>query len=282
MHYCGLLDFYTSVQIKQLLGKKLKVAIYAIIAAMQIFAPSSGQANNLFIQENNSSRNIILAEALVEYPFGWFYSLDKIDQIYEVEYYENKRLENFIRHENGKCINQCDNELSKIPTQFIETTLSMLKQMLDEKLTKYLFRLDTFHGHYFVTEEQFEKNYLNLNSTEMMEKYTKDASLGVLFHCAEHMALRNPPRTGPIDKEAQKLIKHRNIIAWYNKKSIEVVIADKKELVGSGESNTATIPQGFRAVGSLTFKANINGEFSIKHAGKIIRLDISLCDYYYH
>jgi hypothetical protein len=158
----------------------------------------------------------------------------------------------------------------------------MLQQMLDRKLIKYLFRLDTFHGHYFVTEEQFEKNYLNLNSTEMMEKYTKDASLGVLFHCAEHMALRNPSLTGPIDKEAQKLREQRNIIAWYNEKSIEVVTADKKELVGNGKSNTATIPQGFRAVGSLTFKANINGEFSIKHTGKIIKLDISLCDYYYH
>jgi hypothetical protein len=282
MHYCALLDFFASVQIKRMPGKKFIVLIWAIVVAMQTFALSPGQANNLFIQENNSSRNIILAEALVEYPFGWFYSLDKIDQIYEVEYYENKRLANFIRHENGKCINQCNDELSEIPGQFIETTLNMLKQMLDKKLTRYLFRLDTFHGHFFVTDEQFERNYLNLNSTEMMQKFIHDDSLGVLFHCAEHMALRNPPRTGPIDKEAQKLIEQRNIIAWYNTQSIKVVTPEKKELVGSGESNTATIPQGFHAVGFLTFKANINGEFSIKHAGNIIRLDISLCDYYYH
>ena len=64
--------------------------------------------------------------------------------------------------------------------------------------------------------------------------------------------------------------------------TIEVVTAPKNELVGSGKSNTATIPQGFRGVGSITFKANINGEFSIKHADQIIRLDISLCDYYYY
>jgi hypothetical protein len=282
MQYCALLDFFTLVQVKLMLGKKLKISICAIIAAMQTFASSPGQANNLFIQEKDSCQEIILAEALVEYPFGWFYTLDKIEQIYEVEYYENKRLENFIRHENGSCINQCNNELSEIPWQFIETTLKLLKQMLDEKLTKYLFRLDTFHGHFFVIDEQFEKNYLNLNTTEMMMKFINDDSLGVLFHCAEHMALRNPPRTGTIDKEAQKLRKHRNIIASYGAKSIEVVTADKKGLVGSGKSNTVTIPQGFRAVGSLTLKANINGEFSFKHAGKVIRLDISLCDYYYH
>jgi hypothetical protein len=218
----------------------------------------------------------------VEYPFGWFYTLDEIEAIYEVEYYENNRLESFIRHENGKCINQCNNELSEIPTQFIETTLIFLKQMLDRELTKYLFRLDTFHGHFFVTDEQFTRKYLNLNTMEMMMEFVNDDSLGVLFHCAEHMALRNPPQTGTIDKAVQELIKQRNIIGWYDVESIEVVTAPKNELVGSGKSNTATIPQGFRGVGSITFKANIDGEFSIQHAGQTIRLDISLCDYYYH
>ena len=86
-----------------------------------------------------------------------------------------------------------------------------------------------------------------------------------------------------IDKEAQKLIKQRNIIGWYDEESIEVVTAGKNDLVGNGKSNTATIPQGFHGVGAITFKANINGEFSIQHAGhQTIRLDISLCDYYYY
>ena len=116
----------------------------------------------------------------------------------------------------------------------------------------------------------------------MMKEFVNDDSLGVLFHCAEHMALRNPPQIGTIDKEAQKFIKHRNIIGWYGAKTIKVVNTEKKELVGDGKSNTATIPQGYRGVGSITFKADIDGEFSINHAGQTIRLDISLCDYYYH
>lgn len=135
---------------------------------------------------------------------------------------------------------------------------------------------------FFVTEEQFERKYLNLNTMEMMMEFVNDDSLGVLFHCAEHLALRKPPQTGAIDKEAQELIKFRNIIGWYDVESIEIVTAPKKELVGSGKSNTATIPHGFRGVGSITFKANINGEFSISHAGQTIKLDISLCDYYYY
>jgi hypothetical protein len=265
-----------------MLGKKFKISVSAIVAVMLSFAISPGQEKSLFIQEEDSCRAIILAEALVEYPYGWFYTLDEIEELYEEEYYQNNRLENFIRHENGKYINQCNNKLSEIQGQFVETTLKLLKQMLDKKLTKYLFRLDTFHGHFFVTDKQFEKKYLNLNTIEMMKEYVDDYSLGVLIHCAEHMALRKPPQTGTIDKEAQELIKQRNIIGWYDVESIEVVNASKKELVGSGKSNTATIPRGFRGVGSITFKANINGEFDIKHAGQTIRLDISLCDYYYH
>ena len=51
------------------------------------------------------------------------------------------------------------------------------------------------------------RKYLNLNTREMIKKFVNDDSLGVLIHCAEHMALRKPPLTGIIDKEAQELIK---------------------------------------------------------------------------
>lgn len=265
-----------------MLGKKLKILICTIITAIQTFAYSMVQANNLFIFENDSPKVIILAEALVEYPFGWFYTLDEIEEFYEVEYYDNNRLESFIHHENGKHISQCDNELSQIPEKFIKTTLELLKHMLDRKLAKYLFRLDTFHGHFFVTDKQFEKKYSNRNALEMMQELVNDDSLGVLFHCAEHLAIRNPLQTGYFDKEAEKLIKQRSIIGWYNTGSIEVVNPPKKELVGSGKSNTATIPQGFRKIGFITFRANINGEYKIKHAGQTIRLDLSLCDCYYY
>ena len=282
MQCCVFYDFLNLGKGKRMLDRKFKISVGAAIVIMLSFTIMPGQANNLFIQEKDSCGDFLLAEALVEYPFGWFYTLDEIEEIYKAEYYENNRLESFIRCENGKCLNPCDNELSEIPDKFIETTLKLLKQMIDRELTIYLFRLDTYHGHFFVTDKQFENKYLNLNTAEMIKEFVNDDSLGVLFHCAEHLALRNPPQTGTIDKEAHELIKQRNIIGLYDVESIEVVTAPKKELVGSGKSNTATIPQGFRGVGSITFRANSNGEFSIKFAGQTIRLDISLCDYYYY
>ena len=266
-----------------MLDRKFKKLVVTTIAAMLSFTISPCQGNSLFIQEQDPHKYILLAESWVEYPYGWFYTLDQIEELYEIEYFENNRLNCFIRNESGKYISQCDNELSEIPEQFIEKTLKMLQQMLDRKLTKYLFRLDTFHGHFFVTDAQFEMKYLNLKTKEMINMFVNDDSLGVLFHCAEHMALRNPPKKGFIDKEAQKYIKQRNIIGWYDEESVEVVTAEKNGLVGDGKSNTASIPQGFRGVGVITFKANVNGELSIELAThQTIRLDISLCDYYYY
>jgi len=277
------LIFFTFDKGQAMLDKKFKKLVVTIIAAILSFTISPCRANSLFIQEQDSHKYILLAESWVEYPYGWFYTLDQMEELYEVEYYENNTLDYFIRNESGKCISQCDNELSEIPEQFIEKTLLMLQQMLDRGLTKYLFRLDTFHGHFFVTDEQFERKYLHLNTKEMINMFVNDDSLGVLFHCAEHMALTNPPQTGVIDEEAQKFIKQRNIIGWYDEVSIEVVAPEQNGLVGDGKSNTATIPQGFRGVGAITFKANVNGEFSIELADhQTIRLDISLCDYYYY
>ena len=56
----------------------------------------------------------------------------------------------------------------------------------------------------------------------------------------------------------------------------------KEDLVGSGNSNTAIVPNGYRQVGSIVYKATRNGEFSIKHKSKEIHIDISLFECYYH
>jgi hypothetical protein len=264
------------------LGKRFIISIGILIAGTHGAIVFSDQAPTLSGSRENPHGNILMAESWVGYPYGWFFTLEQMEELYEEEYFGNNRLNNYIKYDNGKCINQCNNELVEIPWQFIEKTLRLLEHLLDRGFAKYLFRLDTFHGHFFVTDLQFEKEYLNLNTSAMMNKFVFDDSLAVLFHCAEHMALRDPPHNGVIDKEAMQFIQRRNILGWYDNETIEIIVPGKDELVGSGKSNTATIPQGHRGVGVLTFKANDNGEFSIEHAGRTIRLDISLCDYYYY
>ena len=87
---------------------------------------------------------------------------------------------------------------------------------------------------------------------------------------------------GPIDDEAQKLIKQRNIIGWYDGRPLEILFAETSALVGDGKSNTAIIPKGYRRMGSLVCKVTKNGEFSIQKGEQTIRVDISLYDCYCH
>lgn len=259
---------------------KILVAVVEIIVLF--FLIDASQANDTNTPEKDSYWDSLKSESLTEYPDGWFFTLDQMAELYEIEYNEGNRLINYIKRENGKFITQCNGEAFDIHEQFILTTMGHLKELLDRGLVKYLFRLDSFHSHPFVIDQQFVKEYSGLNNFEMTKKYVVDTSLGTLFHNAEHLALRTPPKIGSIDPQAQELITKRNVIGWYDGRKTEILFPQKKELVGSGKSNTAIIPEGYRGVGSIIYKATKNGEFSIKHKGKQIRLDISLFECYYY
>jgi hypothetical protein len=263
-----------------ILRNKLLISILVILISLLFEVPA--QTSDINIPAQDSYRKSIKAESYATYPDGWFYTLNQMKELYEIEYNEGKRLSNFIKLEDEDYIAECNGESFIVPNSFIDTTLRQLKELLDSGLVKYLFRLDSFHSHPFVTEQNFEKEYLGLSYIEMAEKFVNDTSLGSLFHNAEHLALRAPPHTGPIDPEAQELISKRNVIGWYDGRGIEVVFPPKKKLVGSGKSNTAIIPKGYRGVGSIIYKATRNGELSITHDNNKIQIDISLFECYYH
>jgi hypothetical protein len=137
--------------------------------------------------------NDLEIESQVEYRDGWFYTLDQMKLLYETEYNDGKRLSNFIRHTDGKYLAQCNGESFEIPEPFILTTLNHLQEMLDQGYVKYLFRLDTFHGHPFVSEQRFAEKYQHLSWQETIQTFVHDGSLKILYHTAEHLALRPPP-----------------------------------------------------------------------------------------
>lgn len=242
----------------------------------------AAQASEINIPSKDPYWDSLKAESYTTYPDGWFYTLNQMTELYEVEYNEGKRLSNFIKSQGEDFIAECNGETFVVPKLFIDTTLRHLEELLDKGLVKHLFRLDSFHSHPFVTDRDFDKEYQGLSHVEMAEKYVNDTSLKALFHNAEHLALRSPPQTGPIDPVAQELISKRNVIGWYDGRGIDVIFPQKENLIGSGKSNTAIIPKGYRAVGSIVYKATRNGEFSITHDNKKIHLDISLFECYYH
>ena len=217
-----------------------KIVIVFFVTLFQSFFVFPVQADNQTTAQDRPYWNDLEIESLVEYPDGWFFTLDQMKTLYDVEYNEGKRLTNFVRHEDGKYLAQCNGESLEIPEPFILTTLHHLQEMLDKGYVKYLFRLDAFHGHPFVSDQQFAEKYQDLSWPDMIKTFVHDESLGILYHTSEHLALRNPPETGPIDYEAQKLIKQRNILGWCDGRPLEILFAETSQLVGDGKSGDAT------------------------------------------
>ena len=154
--------------------------------------------------------------------------------------------------------------------------------MLEKGCAKYIFRLDACHSHLFISSESFLKQCENLTFTEMITTFIKDETLGALYHNAEHLALRKPHITGKIDQIAENLIKKRNIIGWYDGRSLELTYPKPSDPIGHLKVNTAGVPEGYCSFCTIKFKANKNGNFIVRHGEQEIRIDISFCDHYYY
>ena len=229
-----------------------------------------------------SYRQDLHVEKETRYPDGWFYTLEEIKNQYVLEYEEGKRLSNYITKKNGNYFTSCNSDAIIIPEAFINKTLHLIQALLEQDLARYIFRLDSFHGHLFVPEQIFSRKYSNMNTQEIIRLFTHEKTLGILFHNAEHLALHNPPNSATIDVEALEFVKKRNVIGWYDGRPFEIIRFSENDLLADRKTATASIPAGYRNVGVITFKAVRNGEFSIIYNGTSIRIDISPYECYYH
>jgi len=212
---------------------------------------------------------------------GWYFTREETKQIYEKEYEEGTRLENCIIIEDGKYMAYRYGEKFEVPEKFVKSTLKQLEQMLENGYAEYIFRLDAFHSHLFVPDDVFEKYKDIKTGAELIKEYTKDDQLGALYHNTEHLTAKDP-KTGEIDLKAVDLLSKRSVLGWYDGRPLEITHPKEDDLPAIREANSASIPDGYHTIGSLTFKATKNGEFSIKHDGKEIRVDISFdADSYY-
>lgn len=211
---------------------------------------------------------------------GWHFTREETKQIYEKEYEEGTRLENCIKIENGKYMAYYSGKKFEVPEKFVKSTLSQLEETLEKGYAEYIFRLDAFHSHLFIPDEVFDE-YYPINGAELISKYTKDDKLGALYHNTEHLTAEDP-KTGKIDPIAKELLSKRSVLGWYDGRPLEITHPKEDAPPAIVKANSASIPDGYHTIGSLTFKATKNGEFSIKHNGKEIRVDLSFdADSYY-
>lgn len=231
---------------------------------------------------HNSTSNLAYAqESRWEYSkHGWYFTREEMKNLYEKEYEEGERFENPVRIINGKYVASRDGKTFEIAERFVKHTLKHLEQMLEKGYAEYLFRIDSYHSHLFVPEKEFHK-YENIEDAELIEAYTKDESLGALYHNSEHLIAKDP-KTGEVDSKAEDLIRKRNVLGWYDGREIELTYPGEDAIPKQKEANSASEPENTYRVGNINFKATKNGEFIIRPNGKEIRVDISFDDWDYY
>lgn len=199
---------------------------------------------------------------------GWYYNLEETKEVYEWEYNGEKILKNVFRKKNGAWVGLVDGKEFDVPEEFLNKTLMHLKDMLEQGAAKFIFRLDCFHGHFFVDEKHYDSFYANCDGLEEAKRLVKDKKLGILFHNAEHL------KKDFDDKEAMNLIEKRNVIGWYDGRPIAILPLPKDQ-----KSTAVSAEELGRDLFSYPrFAAHKDGFFPIEVGGKEIRLDISFDD----
>ena len=206
---------------------------------------------------------------------SWYYKLEEMEPVYYKEYNdEEKLLQNIIYKKDGKWIGTFDGKEFIVPQEFIDKTLDIFKAMLEQKTAKYLFRLDAFHGHPFIEDSKhYRKKYFDLNAVDQTSAMVHDSKLGILFHNTEHLLV------DPDNAEAVALNDKRNVLGWYDGRSIEILPLPSAD---GGNKRTAHSSPGHDLCPYLRFGAHKDGNFSIEVGGKEIRIDISFDDDTYY
>lgn len=198
---------------------------------------------------------------------GWFYTSEEMRDMYEREYRGERILKNIIRKKEGKWVGYSRGEEFVVPVEFIEKTLFLFRQLIEQKTAKFLFRLDAFHGHFFVPMPTGEK-YKKMHGMEEAREFLREENAGVLFHNSEHL------RVDQDNTEEVQMYSQRNVIGWYDGRPLTIL-----PLPRENKSTAADIPENSVGIGlDFLFAAHKDGQFEIVVGGNKIRLDISFND----
>lgn len=202
---------------------------------------------------------------------GWFYAFEEMQDIYEREYRGERILKNIVRKKDGKWIGSSQEKEFVVPAEFIEKSLLHLRQLIEQRTAKFIFRLDAFHGHFFVPMPAGEK-YKKLQGVEEALEFVQDEHAGVLFHNSEHF------KANPDSPEEAEIFSRRNVIGWYDGRPLTIL-----PLPQDTKRTAADVPDDSVEIGlDFKFAAHERGQFKIIADGKEIRLDISFDDSRYY
>lgn len=155
-----------------------------------------------------------------------------------------------------------------LPCRFVTETIRHLKEILEVGAARYLFPLDLDHAHLGIPKELWKKEYRKLPGGEVVPAILRDSELVALYHSAEHLTAVDP-ETGKLDREAQDWMEKRNILGFYDGRSIEILPPHPK---GFGVG----MPDLYHSYGGFDFLASPSGQLGVIIENESIVFDLTL------
>lgn len=152
--------------------------------------------------------------------------------------------------------------------RFVTQTIAHLTEMLNVGAANFPFPLDADHAHLGVPVAVWQKKYADLPPDDIMPAMLEDPSLVALYHTAEHL-ISADPKTGKPDPKTREWKAKRNVIGYYDGRSIEILPPHPK---GAGVG----LPDAYHAYGGFRFLASPLGQLNIFHKSGVTVFDISL------
>ncbi len=206
------------------------------------------------------------------YEGGWFFSAEKMREAYEREYHGEKLLQSPLTRVGDTFVGVHKGIRVEVPQEFVDQILRQIIEMLQTGAALYIFRLDAYHGHLFVTPEIHQVRYKQFDKSRDMVKEVAttlaDPDLKILHHTFEHLV--TPVAGDPLLDS----YKQRNVVGFFNGKPNEILpMPPPPKPSGINTPGRGRIPQ-------IIYVAHKDGLFAIKHprTGEEVRIDISFDD----
>jgi hypothetical protein len=204
----------------------------------------------------------------------WFYSWKEIEHIYEQEYAGERKLKNVVtKTDTGYEATVSGVNVQFTDTRFIDGILTHLERMIEAGAARYVHRLDAFHGHIFMDEEDpkwidFDGVIAEDQLRMLLVENIPDVK--ILYHNSEHV----DPDAGAEEKEIHA---KRNVISTIGSDELDILpLPDTSGFIKYTSQNRPKGSHDLRV--NPRFAANKDGVFSIKINGKEVRIDISFDD----
>lgn len=90
----------------------------------------------------------------------WFFPPEQVKVAYDHEYNGEKLLKNRFKRDGKRITGSIEGKEIEVPQEFVDRVLDHLGKMLEEGAARFIFRLDAFHGHPFISKDIYTGNVM--------------------------------------------------------------------------------------------------------------------------